>query len=851
VLSLTFKNLWSRKWRSLMTAVAVIFGIALVAGTYILTDTTNQAFDQIFNDSLAGTDVVVTAKSEVDQQDGSTPAFSDKFLKDVRQVDGVKEAAGSIFTQGAILNEDDKSIGGGFAPQFISSTGPKIFEAVTYPEGHPPTGPRETTIDQAAAERKDLKIGDTLQLVGTTKAVPFKIVGITKLGGSSFGGTSVAQVQLPVAQKITGKEGEFDQISVAADPGVTPEQLRDRIVEVLPKGLRVETAQENADRNANEIRDSLQFLTIALLAFAAIALFVGSFVIFNVFSITVAQRTREFGMLRTLGASRRQILRSVLIESFMIGLLGSILGIVVGYGLAAGLSALLKAVGAELPANSLVVESRTIIVSLVIGVGVTMVSSFIPAIRSTRVPPIAALSENLVLGGKNRVVVRTVIAVILGVIGLALIAMTLIGGKDGGSGAAQIGGGAVCVLIAISIFAPKLVTPAARIIGAPIEKMGGLTGRLARENAQRNPSRTAVTAAALMIGLSLIAFVTIFASGLSSSVNKVIDDQLPGEIVLQGPGSGFLAFPAGAIPAVQKVDGVEAASGIRFVSAKIDGKSTAISSVDPSQITKVFTIEWKDGSDSDLTGLTGNQIVIGDSLADRTGAGVGDTLTLLSQKGKEFKFKVSAIMKTDSIALAGDAIIDQGAMARDFDQRADAIGLVDLDSGANLAETQKKIEDTLKEQKFPTVEVLNQAELKDQQKSQINGLLAMIYVLLALAVVVSLVGIVVTLILSIYERTRELGMLRAVGMSRRQVKRMVRFEAVITAVIGAVSGLIVGVAFAFLIGIPLGGDGFELSYPIGTLFVILVLTALAGVLAAIYPARKAAKLDVLEAVSYE
>jgi len=850
MLSLTFKNLWARKWRSLMTAVAVIFGIALVAGTYILTDTTNQAFDQIFNESLAGTDVVVTAKSEVDQQDGSTPSFSAKVLKEVRQVEGVKVAAGQIFTQGAILDEKGDSVGGGFAPQFISSTSPKIFEAVTYPEGHPPEGPREATLDKAAAERADITPGDTILLAKTGQAVPFKVVGLTELGGSSFGGTSVSQVQLPVAQKITGKVGQFDQISVAADSGVSSETLRDRIAKVVPGELRVETAQENADRNASEIRDSLQFLTIALLAFAAIALFVGSFVIFNVFSITVAQRTREFGMLRTLGASRRQVLVTVLIEGLIIGLIGSLIGIVVGYGLAAGLSALLKAVGAELPANSLQVLPRTIIVSLIIGVGVTVVSSLIPAIRSTRVPPIAALSENLVVGGKSRVVLRTVFAVLLGAVGLVLIAMTLIGGTDGGSGAAQIGGGAVCVLIAISIFAPKLVAPAARIIGSPIEKLGGLTGRLARENAQRNPSRTAVTAAALMIGLALIAFVTIFASGLSSSVNKVIDDQLPGEITLQGQG-GVIPFPAGAISTVQKVSGVEAASGVRYVSAKVDGKTSSISSVDPADIVKVYTVEWKEGSDADLTGLKDGELVIGDKLASNLDVGVGDSVTLTSQKGRDFKFVVNAIMKTDSISLAGQGIISQNSMARDFDQKSDAVGLVKLDSGVDLDKTQTAIEDALKANKFPTVEVLNQGELKAQQRSQINGLLAMIYVLLALAVVVSLVGIVVTLILSIYERTRELGMLRAVGMSRRQVKRMVRYEAVITAVIGAVSGLIVGVIFAFLIGIPLGGDGFELSYPIGTLIVILILTALAGVIAAIYPARKAAKLNVLEAVSYE
>ena len=847
--SLTFKNLWARKWRSLMTAVAVIFGIALVAGTYVLTDTTNQAFDQIFNESLAGTDVVVTAKSEVDQQDGSTPSFASGVLKEVRQVDGVEQAAGAIFSTGAILDDEGESTGGGFSPQFISSTGPEVFEAVDYPEGGRPTKPDEATLDEAAADRAGIEIGDTIQLVGVGRAEPFRLVGLTRLGGSSFGGSSISQVLLPVAQKLTGKQGQFDQISIAADSGVSPEELRDRVSEVVPAGLRVETAQENADRNASEIRDSLSFLTIALFAFAAIALFVGSFVIFNVFSITVAQRTREFGMLRTLGASRRQILRSVLIESFLIGLIGSLIGILVGYGLAAGLSQVLKAVGAELPANSLVVLPRTIIVSLLIGIGVTMISSVIPAIRSTRVPPIAALSENIVVGGKNRVVVRTVIAVLLAAIGLFLIASTLISGTDGGSGAASIGGGAICVLLAISIFAPKLVKPAASVIGAPIEKIGGLTGRLARENSQRNPSRTAITAAALMIGLALIAFVTVFASGLSSSVNKVVDDSLPGEITLQGPG-GFQPFSPLAVQEVRQVEGVEAASGVRYASVKADGETTQISSVDPSNITKVFTVTWKEGSNDDLLELTGREIVIGDSLSDKIGVGVGDTVELTSQTGQKFGFDVTAVMETDSIQLAGQGIITQAAMEEDFNVDEDAVGLVKLDSGVDLAATQTAIEDAL-DKPFPTVEVLNQGELKESQKEQINGLLAMIYVLLALAIVVSLVGIVVTLILSIYERTRELGMLRAVGMSRRQVKRMVRYEAVITAVIGAVSGLIVGVVFAFLIGIPLSGDGFALSYPVGTLLVILVLTALAGVVAAIYPARRAAKLDVLEAVSYE
>ena len=849
MLSLNLKNLWARKWRSAMTAIAVILGIALVAGTYVLTDTTTQAFDEIFVKSLEGTDVAITAKSEVDQEDGSTPSLPAKYLERVRRVSGVELAAGTVFTPGAILDSEGDSTGGGFSPQFISSTLPEELESLDYVEGTVPSGAHQASLDKAAAERSDLGLGDSISLVGTGEAQPFRLVGLTELGGASFGGTSIAQVTLPVAQQLAGKQGEFDQISVSASPAVSPEELRDRISEVLPKSVRVETGTENAERNADDIREGLSFLTIALLAFAGIALFVGSFVIFNVFSITVAQRTREFGMLRTLGASRRQILRTVLFESFVVGLLGSVAGIFVGLGLAQGLSTILKAVGAELPANSLVVLPRTIIVSLLIGVGITLISSLIPALRSTRVPPIAALSETIAVGGRNRVLLRSILSALLTVVGLALIAEVLINGSSGGSAALRMGAGAICVLVAISIFSPQLVRPAASAVGAPLERAGGLTGQLARENSQRNPSRTAVTAAALMIGLALVSFVTVFASGLSSSVDKVIEQNFKGEIVLQSSG-GFLDFPSNAVTVASGVDGVQAASGQRFGMAAVDGENTSVSSIQPATAAEVVTFDWNQGSDQNLTLLEDDQAIISEGLADSQGVGPGDRIAVQSQRGAEREFEVTAVVAPGTLDLTGELIVTQETIESFFGFDADSSALVKTAPGADVDQVQDRIKDKL-EKPFPTVDVLNQQELKDTQQDQINTLLYMIYVLLALAVVVSLVGIVVTLILSIHERTRELGMLRAVGMSRRQIRRMVRYEAVITAVLGAGAGLIIGVLFAFLLGIPLEEDGFALSYPIPTLIVILILTALAGVVAAIYPARKASRLDVLEAISYE
>ncbi len=849
MLSLTFKNLWARKWRSFMTALAVVFGIALVSGTYVLTDTTNEAFNDIFVGANENTDVAITAREQVEQQDGSNPAFDASILNRVEAVDGVRLASGDVFSQGAILDTDGDSTGGGFSPQFIASAAPEGLETSEYSEGRKPEAPGEAALDEAAAERSELGIGDQILLVGTGEAKPFTLVGLTRLGGASFGGTSIAQVILPVAQELTGEQGKFDQISVAADDGVSPEELRDRIAEIVPQDLLVETGDENAERQASEIKDSLSFLSIALLAFAAISLFVGSFVIFNVFSITVAQRTREFGMLRTLGAGRSQILRTVLIEGLLIGAFASVAGILVGFALAEGLSALLKTIGAELPSKSLVVAPRTIIVSLGIGVGVTLVASLLPALRATRVPPIAALSESLVAAKKSRVWVRALISGLLTVIGLALIASVLISGTDGGTGAARIGGGAVAVVIAISVFSPQLVRPMASAIGAPLERFG-LTGRLARENSQRNPSRTAVTSAALMIGLALVAFVTIFASGLNSSVTNVIDSNLKGQIILQGPG-GFNPIPPEAAELASETEGVQAASGIRYSNVRVTGAGGRdLSSVQPASVNDVLELDWKEGSAQNLAELGGRRAVVSEGLADAADLSLGDSFEVLSKTGKTVDLEVTGILASGNLDLLGNIVVSQEEMERDFGVDVDFFALVRTEPGQDVDVVQQRIDDAF-QQPFPTVDVLNQQELKDNQQQQINTLLAMIYVLLALAVVVSLVGIVVTLILSIYERTRELGMLRAVGMSRRQVRRMIRYEAVITAVLGAIAGLILGVIFAFLIGIPLEGEGFALSYPIPVLVIIVLLTALAGVLAAIYPARKASKLDVLEAVSYE
>jgi putative ABC transport system permease protein len=848
---LAVKSLWARKTRALTTTLAVFIGVALVAGTYVLTDTINNAFDEIFSESLQGTDVVITAENPVRQESGEAPTIPARFLPRVERVPGVELAAGGIFSVGGLFDEEGDRIGSQFAPKFISSTLPPSLEPQTYPDGRPPQNADEAALDEAAAEESGLEVGDSIEVAGRTRARRYELVGLTRLGDASFGGASVATLTLPEAQDVTGNRGRLDQISVAAAPNVSASQLKVRIERILPRSARVETGQENADRQSSEIRDDLGFLQVALLVFAGVALFVGAFLIFNTFSITVAQRVREFGMLRTLGASRRQILGSVVLEALLIGIAGSLAGLLGGIAFAEGIKALFDAIGIGLPAKSPVLETRTIVVSLVIGILVTLVSSLGPAMRSTRVPPMAALRELDLPRSRRRAAVYAVLAVLLALGGVAMVLVGLFGGiEDSGNAAGLLGLGAVAVVFAVSIFSSRLVRPLASLSGAPLERLRGLTGRLARENTQRKPGRTAVTAAALMIGLALVTFVTVFAEGIKGSISSAVDRNFQGELVIQNT-DGFSPIPARAAAAARQVPGVEVVSTLRQAQVEQPGESgkPRLTGLDPATAGQVLTLDWENGSPDTLRRLTDSQTIVDESFADSNDLDVGDEVRFLSQTSRRPAYQVAGVVK-DTADLIGAAIVSQEALARDFGQRDDSIDFVKLADGADADAVQAGVTRVL-ERPFPTTEVLNQQELKDKQSEQINQLLGLIYALLSLAVVVSLFGIANTLALSIHERTRELGMLRAIGMSRRQVRTMIRYEAVITALIGALLGTVLGVLFATLIASPLEEEGFTLSYPVATLLLLLVLAAIAGVIAAIGPARRASRLNVLEALAYE
>ncbi len=847
---LAIKSLWARKVRAFATSLAVILGVAFIAGSYILTDTIFAAFDEIFSESLQGTAVVITAQNPVKQESGEVPTIPASYLPKVQGVAGVKQAAGAIFTPGGFFDAENKAIGTKFAPKFISSTLPKGLESLTYVDGRKPRGPGEASLDKAAAESAGLAIGDTMKIIGAGRAVPFKLVGLTQLGQASFGGASIAQVTLPVAQRLTHKRGAFDQISVASDEGVSEQMLKRRIEKVLPLSARVETAKENADRSSEEIRENLGFLQTILLVFGYVAVLVGAFIIFNTFSITVAQRVSEFGVLRTLGASRRQILSSVLLEAGAIGLVGGLIGLAGGYVVALGLRALFKAIGADLPTTGLVMEDRTVIVSLLVALVVTFISAVVPAWRSTRVPPIAALHAFTPTPSRRRRIVFRVLAGLLAAIGVAFVVAGLAGGGGIGSRAARIGGGGLAVVIAVSLFSPALVRPLAEIAGWPLERLRRLTGRLARENAKRNPGRTAVTAAALMIALALVTFITVFSAGLKSSVAKVIDENFAGGLVIENS-DGFSPIPAGAALAAAKVPGVKSVATIRGAEAEVvgsGGETVKVNGPTPN-IEEGVEVEWLQGGPRNLRHLADDEAIVSDKFASDHNLQVGDRFGLLSQSEAKPIFTVAGEFES-KLGVFGSVLVTQKVMAEAFQQQKDTIDFVILEPNADAAKVQEIL--TLgAERAFPTAEVLNQGELREEREKQIDSIVRLFYLLLGLAVVISLIGVANTLGLSIYERTRELGMLRAIGMSRRQVRTMIRYEAVITALIGAILGLVIGVVFAALIAQPLKQEGFTLSYPVGTLIGILVLAALLGIVAAIIPARRASRLDVLESLQYE
>jgi putative ABC transport system permease protein len=848
LLKVALKGLLARKLRTALTGFAVVIGVAFVAGTFVFTDTIDASFKDLFERTQKGVDVSVQSRLAVEEDFATPPPMPAETLQRVQAVPGVEEAAGSVSLDGTLLDREGDPILSQGPPTIIVSAQPERFDPFTYDEGGPPETADEVVLDKGTADEYDFNVGDTVTVAGRAPQKEYTVSGIATLGDSeNLAGSRLVELTLPEAQRVLEEPGYHD-ISVAAEDGTSPEELKAAIARELGSGFAVRTGEEQAEKQAQDLSDALGFIRTALLVFAGVALLVGGFLIFNTFSVTVAQRTREFALLRTLGASRPQVLGSVLAETVVIGLGASVLGIALGMLLAPGLRALLASFGIDLGSTSLVLEARTIIAGLLVGLLATVVSGFVPARRATRVEPVAAMRDAATPGPGRLRRRRIVVALVVEAAGVVVLLYGLLGDPGPANATATLLGlGSLLMIFGFALLAPTLVRPLSSVIGRPLERMQGLTGRLARENATRQPQRTAVTASALMIGVALVVLVAIFAAGVRATIDQGIDEQVRAASIVTHE-DGFSPLPRGVAERLAQVDGVTAVSSIRFETGRLAGESgtTSVSGVDTDTVRDVLTLDWVEGSDAVLSDLGEGNAAVNDEFADEHDLAVGDTVRFTTPRGTEVSYRVSGIYDA-SAGVVGGVLVSNASLERDWDAKDIAFALV---AGDADPEALKRAEQSALAQ-FPTAEPQTIADFKEEQNQQVNGLLGLIYALLSLSVIVALLGIVNTLALSVHERTRELGMLRAVGMSRRQVRRMVRAESVITAAIGALLGIVLGIAFAAIVSRPLADEGFVFELPVGTLVAVVLLAAIAGVLAAISPARRAAKVDVLRAVTTE
>jgi len=844
----TLKGLLAHKLRLAATALAIVLGVSFVSGTYVLTDTITATFDQLFKQVTEGVDVAVRSQETFGSlQTGETrDPMPASLLDKVKAVDGVKVAEGSVTGFAQFIGKDGKPVTTGGAPTLGVSIGSasEFTAGSTIRSGRRPSGPNEVVVDAKTAEDAGFRVGDRVKVLLQGPAQTFTISGIIGFGeADNLGGATLAGFDLPTAQKVLNREGRFDEIDVAAQDGVSPEQLRDRIRAAIDPKYEVLTGTELAESSAAEINDTIgRFLSTALLAFAFVALLVGGFLIFNTFTIIIAQRTRELALLRCLGASRRQVLGSVLLESVVVAVVASLVGLGLGVVIAIGLRALLSGfLGADLPSTATQFELRTVVVSLLVGLVVTVLAALLPALKATRVPPVAALQPETAFASTGFRKRRIVFGVLITAVGVALLLAGLF--RPEGNRLINVASGAVVVFFGVAILSPLIARPLAQVIGWPFAKAFRLPGSLARQNALRNPRRTASTAAALMIGLALVAFVIVFAASIKASTNKILDESISADYILGT--DNFQPFSPEVAKRLADQPEIAAAAGIRLGVWKLNGANKQLYGVDPIAYEQVVRTEVTAGR---LADLAGGGLAVKDTVARANGWTVGETVPMEFPRTGVQQVPVRAIYKDNSIN--GDYLLSLADYQGDYTDQQDFQVYVKAAPGVAPAASRAAVDRVTAA--FPNITVRDQAEYKAENARQIDQLINLFYSLLGLAVLIALFGIVNTLALSIFERVRELGLLRAVGATRRQLRSMIRWEAVIIAVLGAVLGLAVGLFFGWTVVRASRGLGItEFTLPVGQLVGFVLAAGVAGILAAILPGRRAAKVDMLRAITTE
>lgn len=843
--SLTLANLAAKKFRLVSTALSVLLGVAFLAGSMVLLDTIGRTFDNLFADINKGVDAAVRSEETVDGQFGDIRGRIDASLLDeVLAVDGVAAAEGSVQGYAQFVDPSGDAMGDparGAPTIGVNWNLVPELNPMRLVDGREAQGPEEVTIDRKTAKDGPFAVGDEVTILLERGPRVFTIVGVATFGEvDSPLGSSVALFDTDTAQQMLGEAGRYDSIQVVADDGVSQSELTSRLAAALPDGIEAVTGAELTDEAQSAVADALSFFNTFMLAFALIALFVAAFIIYNTFSILVAQRTKELALLRVLGARRHQIVLAVIAEALVVGVVAAGLGVGGGVLVAIALKALIAGIGITIPAGGVVLTATTVYISLLVGIGVTVASALLPSWRASTIAPMAAIRAVAVEeeGGRAR---REGVGAAILTAGLVSLFFGLFASVP--QRGIAVGLGAALVFVGVAALAPAVAAPFSRLVGALVARVGGVPGELARENAMRNPKRTATTAAALMVGVGLVGAITIFAASAKASIEKIIDDAFLGDLVVASGSYGFGGLSPELAERLNDLPEVAAASGVRLGFADIAGSTRTLYGIDPATMDSIVDVDVLEG---DVTTLGPTDLAVYKSFADDQGWQLGDTVEVHFAETGSQRFTVALLFGNDD--LTGNFFIPNSAFEANIPDVFDFQVYVLRAEGVGVDAARLAVEGVAAD--YANAEVQDLQEYKDAQAGQIDQLLGLVYALLALAILIALIGIANTLALSILERTRELGLLRAVGMSRRQLRRSVRWESVLIALLGTALGAVVGLFFGWVIVQALADQGFtELRLPMAQLGVIVLIAVAAGSLAAVRPSRRAAKLDVLRAIA--
>ncbi|MGW0532428.1 ABC transporter permease [Streptomyces sp. NPDC003032] len=847
---ISLSSLRGHKRRFAGTFLAVMLGVAFLAGTLVMGDTLRAGFDTMFDNATSGTDAVVRSADTIttpDDSQGTRRPVKTSLAEKIEQIDGVAAAAPSIQGAGQLLARDGEPIGGEGPPTLAGNwIDDADLNAYRLAEGRAPSKSGEVVVNRGAAEAGDLKVGDTTTL-RTPDPVEVRIVGLATFGGEDgMAQTTFTGMTRADAEKyLTPKPGEAATIQVRAGPGVSERELVDALTPALPRGVEAITGEASAAENTDNI--SGQFLTLFtsfLLVFSGVALLVATFSIHNTFAIVVAQRTRENALLRALGASRRQVTVSTLVEAGVVAVVASAAGLAGGIGVAVGLRALFPAIGFPFPEGDLAISVLSMLLPLAVGVVVCLGSALLPAVRAGRTAPLAALRETAVdHSGTSRSRAVVGLGLALSAVGLALTGVLVT------PSIWLAGTGAVLALAAFVVLGPVASSRAVRILGGPLDRLRGVTGGLARRNALRSPDRTAATASALMIGVAVVSLFTVFGASLKATMDQTVNRSFAGDVAVSTPGfgAGGSGLSPKLAPALAERPEVETAVGLGRGAAKVDGEGRALTVTDPGPFADSFDLGRVEGS---LDALGDDGIAITRAEAEKQDLKVGSKAELAFADGKKETFTVRAVYGRSE--LAGDYVITREAWAPHRAQDADSLVSVTFKDGVSTAEGKAAVTETARDHGNPDVETRD--EYARSSASGIDMMLTLVYALLALAVLIALLGIANTLTLAVHERTRELGLLRAVGQTRAQLRAMVRWESVLVAAFGTAGGLALGGFLGWVLvkaSDGASGSDFAFTVPSAQLAVVALVGLAAGALAGLRPARRAARLDVLRAIATE